>query len=75
MATAASPSPTLVDVLQREIRVRHMSLRTEDTYVYGARDFIRFHGRRHPREMGAAEVEAYLAMLADRRRVAASTHN
>jgi site-specific recombinase XerD len=75
MATAASPSPTLVDVLQREIRARHMSLRTEDTYVYWARDFIRFHGRRHPREMGAAEVEAHLAMLANRRGVAASTHN
>jgi hypothetical protein len=75
MATAASPSPTLVDVLRREIRARHMSLRTEDTYVYWSRDFIRFHGRRHPREMGAAEVEAYLTMLANRRRVAASTHN
>jgi integron integrase len=75
MATAATPSSTLVDVLRREIRARHMSLRTEDTYVYWARDFIRFHGRRHPRDMGAAEVEAYLSMLANRRRVAPSTHN
>jgi integrase len=39
------------------------------------RDFVRFHGRRHPREMGGPEVEAYLTMLANRRRVAASTHN
>jgi integrase len=39
------------------------------------RDFVRFHGRRHPRELGAAEVEAYLTMLANRRRVAAATHN
>ena len=75
MATAATPSSTLVDVLRREIRTRHMSLRTEDTYVYWVRDFVRFHGRRHPREMGAAEVEAYLTMLANGRRVAASTHN
>ncbi|MFZ5539514.1 MAG: site-specific integrase [Pseudomonadota bacterium] len=75
MATTASPSPTLVDVPRRELRARHTSLRTEDTYVYWARDFIPFHGRRHPREMGAAEVEAYLTMLAHHRRVAASTHN
>jgi len=65
MATAATPSPTLVDILRCEIRARHMSLRTEDTYVYWARDFIRFHGRRLPRETGAAEVEAYLTMLAN----------
>jgi integron integrase len=52
-----------------------MSLRTEDTYVYWVRDFVRFHARRHPRELGPAEVEAYLTMLANRRRVAASTHN
>ncbi|MEW5891428.1 MAG: site-specific integrase [Pseudomonadota bacterium] len=75
MATTASPSPTLVDVPRREIRTRHMSLRTEDAYVYWVRDFVRFHGRRHPREMGAAEVKAYLTMLANHRRVAASTHN
>ncbi len=75
MATAATPSPTLIDMLRREIRVRHMSLRTEDTCVYRARDFVRFHGRRHPLEMAAAHVEAYLTMLANRRRVAASTHN
>ncbi len=75
MATAATPSPTLIDMLRREIRARHMSLRTEDTCVYRARDFVRFHGRRHPLEMAAAHVEAYLSMLANRRRVAASTHN
>src|SRR5512147_139440 len=75
MAGTGVPSPTLIDVLRRELRARHMSLRTEDAYVYWARDFVRFHGRRHPRDLGAAEVEAYLAMLANRRRVAASTHN
>jgi integron integrase len=52
-----------------------MSLRTEQQYVYWVRDFVRFHGRRHPREMGAAEVEAYLSMLASERSVASSTHN
>lgn len=75
MATADVPSPTLIDVVRTELRARHMSLRTEDAYVYWARDFIRFHGRRHPREIGSAEVEAYLTMLANQRRVAPSTHN
>jgi integron integrase len=75
MAASATVTPTLIGVLRREIRARHMSLRTEDTYVYWARDFIRFHDRRHPRDLGAAEVEAYLTMLANQRRVAASTHN
>jgi site-specific recombinase XerD len=65
----------LIDIVRREIRVRHMSLRTEDAYVYWVRDFVRFHERRHPRDMGPADVEAYLTMLANRRRVAASTHN
>jgi integron integrase len=73
--TARPPSPTLLEVLRREIRARHMSLRTEDTYVYWVRDFVRYHGRRHPRDMGPADAEAYLSMLANRRRVAASTHN
>jgi integron integrase len=73
-SSVVSP-PTLIGAVRSELRARHMSLRTEDTYVYWVRDFVRFHGRRHPREMGAAEVEAFLAMLANRRRVAASTHN
>jgi integron integrase len=51
-----------------------MSIRTEEQYVYWIRGFIRFHRMRHPREMGAAEVESFLSMLAARRRVAASTH-
>jgi integrase len=78
---ASTLSPTLIDLLRCEIRARQMSLRTEVSYVYWVRDFCRerdfgrFLGRWHPREMGPAEVEAYLAILANRRRVAASTHN
>lgn len=52
-----------------------MSLRTDGACVDRARDFIRLYGRRHPREVGPLEVEVYLTMLANRRRVAASTHN
>jgi len=73
--TAGPSSPRLLDVLRREIRARHMSLRTEDTYVYWVRDFIRYLGRRHPRDLGPSEVEADLSMLAKQGRVAASTHN
>jgi site-specific recombinase XerD len=73
--TAGLSSPRLLDVLRREIRARHMSLRTEDAYVYWARDFIRYHGRRHSRDLGPSEVEADLSILANQRRVAASTHN
>jgi integron integrase len=63
----------LTDAVREAIRVRHYALKTEKAYVYWTRDFVRFHGRRHPREMGAAEVEAYLSHLAVQRNVTAST--
>lgn len=66
--------PKLLDQLRRCIRDKHYSLRTEETYVYWARWFIRFHGLRHPAEMGAAEVQAFLSYLANERKIAASTH-
>jgi len=57
----------------------HYSLSTEQVYVYWVRFFIRWSARgggmRHPREMGAADVEAFLTMLATQRKVSASTHN
>ena len=56
-ATPPSP-PRLLDALRHAIRVRHYSIRTEEAYVDGARRFIRFHGRRHPRELGGPEVVA-----------------
>ena len=52
----------------------HYSLSTEKTYLYWVRWFIRFHGLRHPREMGRPEVEAFLTMLANERKAAPSTH-
>jgi integron integrase len=69
------PALTLLDAVRREMRTRHLSLRTEQQYVYWIRWFVRHHGRRHPRDMGAAEVQAFLSMLATERRVSASTHN
>jgi len=69
----------LLDELRQAIRVRHYSRTTEQTYVGWIKRYLRFHaadGRwRHPREMGAPEVEAFLTHLAVARRVAASTQN
>lgn len=67
--------PKLLDRLREELRVRHLSIRTEDAYVDWARRFILFHGKRHPNEMGAAEVSAFLGHLAVDRQVSASTQN
>ena len=57
------------------LRTRHYSIRTEEAYVDWARRFILFHGKRHPRDMGVAEVEAFLSHLAVERHVSASTQN
>ena len=67
-------SARLLDQLRERIRYARYSLRTEGTYVYWARHFIRFHNVRHPRDMGAREVEAFLSHLANDRKVAPSTH-
>ena len=69
------PPPKLLDQVRERIRVKHYSLRTQDAYLHWIRRFIHFHGLRHPREMGAAEVEAFLSHLATAERVAASTQN
>ena len=57
------------------MRLKHYSLRTEKTYGEWIRRYILYHGRRHPREMGAEEVTAFLTHLAAERDVAASTQN
>lgn len=68
-------SARLLDQVRERVRYLHYSLRTEQAYVHWVRAFVRFHGcRRHPRDMGAADVEAFLSWLAAERRVAVSTH-
>ena len=67
--------PRLLDSVRERIRVKHYAMRTEKTYVDWVRRFVVFHGKRHPREMGAAEVEAFLSHLAVVRNVSASTQN
>ncbi len=74
ISPAAQPL-RLLDQFSQRIRVLHYSRSTENTYRHWIIGYIRFHGRRHPREMGAAEVEAYLSHLATARDVAAGTQN
>jgi integron integrase len=76
--TASSPQqkqPRLLDQVRDAVRLRHYSIRTEQAYVQWTRRFVLFHGKRHPREMGSAEVTAFLTHLARDRDVAASTQN
>ncbi|MBI3031754.1 MAG: phage integrase N-terminal SAM-like domain-containing protein, partial [Candidatus Rokubacteria bacterium] len=72
---AAAPKPRLLARVREAVRSRHYSRRTEKAYVHWIKRFIFFHGKRHPAEMGAAEVTAFLTSLAVRDKVAASTQN
>jgi len=71
----ATQQPKLLDQMRAIIRVKHYSLSTEKNYLQWAKRFILFHGKRHPSDMGAAEVEAFLSALAVERNVSASTQN
>jgi integron integrase len=68
-------SPRLLDQVREACRVRHYSARTERVYAQWVKRFVLFHGKRHPREMGAAEVSGFLSHLAVVGRVSASTQN
>jgi integron integrase len=70
-----SAPPRLLDRVRDAIRRRHYSYRTEQAYVHWIKRYIYFHDRRHPSEMGAAEVTAFLTHLASDREVSASTQN
>lgn len=65
----------LIDQVRMELRVRHYSFKTEEAYVSWIRRYIRFHGIRHPRDMGEKEVFSYLSFLAVKRNVSTSTQN
>ena len=76
---AANPpavhAPKLLDQVRTLCRLKHYSIRTEQTYADWIKRFILFHHKRHPKDMGAPEVRLFLEDLAVRRRVAASTQN
>ncbi|MCW8973172.1 MAG: integron integrase [Gammaproteobacteria bacterium] len=65
----------LLGQLRDDIRRRHYSIRTEQAYIDWARRYILFHGKRHPNDMGEAEITTFLNHLAVERNVAASTQN
>lgn len=67
--------PRLLDRVRAEIRVRHYSLRTEESYIQWIKRYIFYHHKRHPAEMGAREISDFLSWLATGRNVAASTQN
>jgi integron integrase len=67
--------PKLLDLVRHKLRAKHYSYRTEQQYIYWIRRFVLYHGKRHPAEMSAPEVEAFLTDLAINRRVSASTQN
>jgi integron integrase len=67
--------PKLLDQVRQAARLKHLSLRTEKAYVSWVRRFVLFHGTRHPRELGADDIRAFLSHLATERDVAASTQN
>jgi len=75
LQTDDAKPPRLLDQVRNAIRRRNYSYRTEEAYVHWIRRFIYFSGRRHPAELGAAEVTAFVSHLARERDVAAATQN
>ena len=69
-----SESPFL-DRVHRTLRLKHMSRRTEKSYLYYILDYIYFHNKRHPQDRGVEEIRADLSYLATERKIAASTQN
>jgi|LGVE01.1.fsa_nt_gb integrase len=70
-----SSKPRLLDQVRNRIRLKHYSIRTEQSYIHWIKRFIFFHNKRHPKEMGHIEVGEFLTHLAVQRKVSASTQN
>ena len=70
-----NPKLRLREQLREVMRFKHYSVRTEETYWHWIRQFILFHGKRHPRELGDAQVHQFLTHLATQRDVAVATQN
>jgi hypothetical protein len=67
--------PRLLEQVRQEIRTRHYSPRTEETYIHWIKRFIYFHDKRHPIEMAETEIARFLSSLAMESRLSASTQN
>ncbi|MBU3947008.1 MAG: integron integrase [Proteobacteria bacterium] len=70
-----SQEPKLLELVRQKIRLKHYSIRTEESYIGWIKRFIYFHDKKHPKDLGRAEVEAFLSDLAIRGKVSASTQN
>jgi integron integrase len=73
-STAANP-PKLLDLVRDRLRVKHYSIRTEESYLGWIKRYIYFNGKRHPKDLGARHIEAFLTHLAVDGKVSASTQN
>jgi len=67
--------PRLLDLVREQIRTRHYSIRTEEAYIKWTKRYIHFHKLRHPKDMGAKEIQSFLSYLAVKRQVTAATQN
>src|SRR6478609_6632107 len=74
-STPVTHQPRPIHRIREAIRVRRYSIRTERAYVHWIRRFVVFHGRRHPKDMGAPEVTEFLSHLATVENVAAATQS
>ncbi|MFA7399407.1 MAG: integron integrase, partial [Sideroxydans sp.] len=70
-----SQPPKLLDQVREKLRVKHYAIRTEQSYVDWIKRYIYFHGKTHPKDLGAQDVEAFLTHLAVAGKVSASTQN
>lgn len=73
--TQRTTKPRLLDQVRARMRLKHLSLRTEESYIAWIKRFILFHDKRHPQEMGEGEIIAFLSYLAQEQGVSASTQN
>lgn len=75
LRAAGVAKPKLEEQLRDAIKAKHYSRHTADAYAMWYRQYVLFHGKRHPQEMGAEEISAFLRHLCVKRNVAATTHN
>ena len=69
------PKKRLLDQVRDRLRLKNYAYRTEKSYLYWIKQYILFHNKRHPKEMGGSEIEQFLTHLAAKKKVAASTQN
>ena len=74
-SNTSSKKPKLLDQVRARIRAKHYSIRTEQAYVSWIKKFILYHNKKHPKNMGAAEINQFLTYLANHDQVASSTQN